>query len=92
MEELLQFMDQSLLAKQNFLYTVLQRRKKGGLAAFIDAEHDFDKSYVERLGIDTENLLIAQPDDGEQALEIAEQLIRSVSIDMLVIDYVAALS
>ncbi|WP_419241636.1 recombinase RecA [Cardinium endosymbiont of Nabis limbatus] len=73
------------------LHCIAEAQKKGGLAAFIDAEHAFDKSYAERLGIDTENLLIAQPDDGEQALEIAEHLIRSGSIDILVIDSVAAL-
>lgn len=65
--------------------------KKGGLAAFIDAEHAFDKAYAEKLGIDTENLLISQPDNGEQALEIAEHLIRSGAIDIIVIDSVAAL-
>ncbi|ROT47135.1 recombinase RecA [Candidatus Cardinium hertigii] len=73
------------------LHCIAEAQKKGGLAAFIDAEHAFDKSYAERLGIDTENLLIAQPDDGEQALEIAEHLIRSGGIDILVIDSVAAL-
>ncbi|WP_339044096.1 recombinase RecA [Cardinium endosymbiont of Tipula unca] len=73
------------------LHCIAEAQKKGGLAAFIDAEHAFDKNYAERLGIDTENLLIAQPDDGEQALEIAEHLIRSGSIDILVIDSVAAL-
>lgn len=73
------------------LHCIAEAQKKGGIAAFIDAEHAFDKSYAEHLGIDTENLLIAQPDDGEQALEIAEHLIRSGSIDILVIDSVAAL-
>ena len=73
------------------LHCIAEAQKQGGLAAFIDAEHAFDKAYAERLGIDTENLLIAQPDDGEQALEIAEHLIRSGSIDILVIDSVAAL-
>lgn len=73
------------------LHCIAEAQKKGGLAAFIDAEHAFDKTYAERLGIDTENLLIAQPDDGEQALEIAEHLIRSGSIDILVVDSVAAL-
>lgn len=73
------------------MHCIAEAQKKGGLAAFIDAEHAFDKNYAERLGIDTENLLIAQPDDGEQALEIAEHLIRSGSIDILVIDSVAAL-
>jgi len=65
--------------------------KLGGIAAFIDAEHAFDRFYAQALGVDTENLLISQPDNGEQALEIAENLIRSGAIDMLVIDSVAAL-
>jgi len=73
------------------LHTIAEAQKKGGMAAFIDAEHAFDRQYAERLGIDTENLLIAQPDDGEQALEIAENLIRSGAIDVIVIDSVAAL-
>ncbi|TDG93360.1 recombinase RecA [Cardinium endosymbiont of Culicoides punctatus] len=73
------------------LHCIAEAQKKGGLAAFIDAEHAFDRSYAERLGIDTENLLISQPDDGEQALEIAEHLIRSGGIDIIVIDSVAAL-
>src|SRR5258708_18969241 len=73
------------------MHAIAQAQKKGGLAAFIDAEHAFDKSYAERLGIDTENLLISQPDNGEQALEIAEHLIRSGAIDIIVIDSVAAL-
>lgn len=66
-------------------------QKAGGIAAFIDAEHAFDKSYAEKLGVDVNNLLISQPDDGEQALDIAEHLIRSGAIDILVIDSVAAL-
>ncbi len=73
------------------MHCIAQAQKKGGLAAFIDAEHAFDKSYAEKLGIDTENLLISQPDNGEQALEIAEHLIRSGAIDIIVIDSVAAL-
>lgn len=73
------------------LHTIAEAQKKGGMAAFIDAEHAFDRQYAEKLGIDTENLLIAQPDDGEQALEIAENLIRSGAIDVIVIDSVAAL-
>lgn len=73
------------------LHAIAEAQKAGGLAAFIDAEHAFDKSYAEKLGIDTENLLIAQPDNGEQALEIAEHLIRSGAIDIIVIDSVAAL-
>ena len=68
-----------------------QFQKQGGVAAFIDAEHAFDKTYAEALGVDTENLLISQPDNGEQALEIAENLIRSAAIDIIVIDSVAAL-
>ena len=73
------------------MHCIAEAQKAGGLAAFIDAEHAFDKSYAEKLGIDTENLLISQPDHGEQALEIAEQLIRSGAIDIIVIDSVAAL-
>ena len=73
------------------LHTIAEAQKKGGLAAFIDAEHAFDKSYAEKLGIDIENLLISQPDNGEQALEITEHLIRSGAIDIIVIDSVAAL-
>ncbi|MCU0397880.1 MAG: recombinase RecA [Cyclobacteriaceae bacterium] len=73
------------------LHMIAEAQKQGGLAAFIDAEHAFDKSYAEKLGIDTENLLISQPDNGEQALEIADHLIRSGAIDILVIDSVAAL-
>jgi len=74
------------------MHCIAEAQKKGGMAAFIDAEHAFDKSYAEKLGIDTENLLIAQPDNGEQALEIAEHLIRSGAIDIIVIDSVAALT
>lgn len=73
------------------MHCIAEAQKKGGLAAFIDAEHAFDKSYAEKLGIDIENLLISQPDNGEQALEIAEHLIRSGAIDIIVIDSVAAL-
>jgi recombination protein RecA len=73
------------------MHCIAEAQKNGGLAAFIDAEHAFDKVYAEHLGIDTENLLISQPDDGEQALEIAEHLIRSGAIDLIVIDSVAAL-
>lgn len=73
------------------MHCIAEAQKAGGIAAFIDAEHAFDKVYAEKLGIDTENLLIAQPDNGEQALEIAEHLIRSGAIDIIVIDSVAAL-
>lgn len=73
------------------MHMIAEAQKKGGLAAFIDAEHAFDKTYAEKLGIDTENLLISQPDNGEQALEIADHLIRSGAIDIIVIDSVAAL-
>src|SRR5215831_12018593 len=71
---------------------ISQAQKKGGIAAFIDAEHAFDKLYAQKLGVDVENLLISQPDNGEQALEIADNLIRSGAIDILVIDSVAALT
>ena len=73
------------------LHCIAEAQKKGGLAAFIDAEHAFDRSYAEKLGIDTTNLLISQPDNGEQALEIADHLISSGAIDIIVIDSVAAL-
>jgi recombination protein RecA len=73
------------------MHCIAEAQKNGGIAAFIDAEHAFDKVYAEKLGIDTENLLISQPDNGEQALEIAEHLIRSGAIDIIVIDSVAAL-
>jgi recombination protein RecA len=74
------------------IHAIAEVQKAGGIAAFIDAEHAFDRSYAERLGVDTENLLISQPDNGEQALEIAENLIRSGAIDIIVIDSVAALT
>ncbi|MCU0317793.1 MAG: recombinase RecA [Amoebophilaceae bacterium] len=73
------------------LHCIAEAQKTGGMAAFIDAEHAFDKTYAEKLGINIENLLISQPDHGEQALEIAEHLIRSGTIDIIVIDSVAAL-
>ena len=73
------------------LHAIAEVQKAGGIAAFIDAEHAFDRTYAEKLGIDTENLLISQPDNGEQALEITENLIRSGAIDIIVIDSVAAL-
>ncbi|WP_250631610.1 recombinase RecA [Rhodoflexus caldus] len=73
------------------LHCIAEAQKAGGLAAFIDAEHAFDKVYAEKLGVDLDNLLVSQPDNGEQALEIAEQLIRSGAIDIIVIDSVAAL-
>ncbi len=73
------------------LHAIAEAQKKGGIAAFIDAEHAFDKFYAGKLGVDIENLLISQPDNGEQALEIADNLIRSGAIDIIVIDSVAAL-
>ncbi len=73
------------------IHAIAECQKKGGIAAFIDAEHAFDRFYAEALGVDTENLLISQPDNGEQALEIAENLISSGAIDIIVIDSVAAL-
>ena len=72
-------------------HVIAEAQKKGGIAAIIDAEHAFDKYYAQKLGVDVENLLISQPDNGEQALEIADNLIRSGAIDVLVIDSVAAL-
>lgn len=74
------------------IHAIAEAQKQGGIAAIIDAEHAFDRFYAENLGVDTTNLLISQPDNGEQALEIAEQLIRSSAIDILVIDSVAALT
>ncbi|MEM7660499.1 MAG: recombinase RecA [Bacteroidota bacterium] len=74
------------------MHMIAEAQKLGGLAAFIDAEHAFDRSYAEKLGIDTENLYVSQPDYGEQALEISEYLIRSSAIDIVVIDSVAALT
>ena len=74
------------------LHAIAEAQKAGGIAAMIDAEHAFDQSYAAALGIDVANLLISQPDDGEQALEIADSLIRSGAIDILVIDSVAALT
>ncbi len=74
------------------IHAIAEVQKQGGIAAFIDAEHAFDQFYAESLGVDTENLLISQPDNGEQALEIADNLIRSGAIDLIVIDSVAALT
>ena len=74
------------------LHAIAEAQKKGGIAAMIDAEHAFDRFYAEKLGVDVNNLLISQPDNGEQALEIAEELIRSSAIDILVVDSVAALT
>ena len=74
------------------IHAIAQAQKAGGIAAFIDAEHAFDRFYAEKLGVDINNLLISQPDNGEQALEIADQLIRSSAVDIVVIDSVAALT
>ncbi|QEE48678.1 recombinase RecA [Flavobacterium alkalisoli] len=74
------------------LHAIAEAQKAGGIAAFVDAEHAFDRHYAEKLGVDVENLIISQPDNGEQALEIAENLIRSGAIDIVVIDSVAALT
>ena len=74
------------------IHAIAEAQKNGGIAAFIDAEHAFDRFYAEKLGVDVENLWISQPDNGEQALEIAEQLIRSSAVDIIVIDSVAALT
>ena len=74
------------------LHAIAEAQKAGGIAAFIDAEHAFDRNYAEKLNVDIENLIISQPDNGEQALEIAENLIRSGAIDIVVIDSVAALT
>lgn len=74
------------------IHAIAEAQKQGGIAAIIDAEHAFDRAYAEKLGVDVANLFIAQPDNGEQALEITEQLIRSSAIDIIVIDSVAALT
>jgi len=74
------------------IHAIAQAQKAGGIAAFIDAEHAFDRFYAQKLGVDIENLLISQPDNGEQALEITDHLIRSGAIDIIVIDSVAALT
>ena len=74
------------------IHAIAEAQKTGGIAAFIDAEHAFDRFYAEKLGVDINNLYISQPDNGEQALEIADQLIRSSAIDIIVIDSVAALT
>jgi recombination protein RecA len=74
------------------IHAIAEVQKQGGIAAFIDAEHAFDQFYAQKLGVDIENLLISQPDNGEQALEIADNLIRSGAIDLIVIDSVAALT
>src|SRR5210317_2411530 len=74
------------------IHAIAEAQKKGGIAAFIDAEHAFDRFYAQKLGVDIENLYISQPDNGEQALEITDHLIRSGAIDIIVIDSVAALT
>ena len=74
------------------IHAIAEVQKQGGIPAFIDAEHAFDRFYAAKLGVDVDNLLISQPDNGEQALEIADQLIRSSAVDMLVVDSVAALT
>ena len=74
------------------IHAIAEAQKTGGIAAFIDAEHAFDRFYAEKLGVDINNLYISQPDNGEQALEIADQLIRSAAVDILVVDSVAALT
>ena len=74
------------------IHAMAEAQKNGGIAAFIDAEHAFDRFYAAKLGVDVDNLLISQPDNGEQALEIADQLIRSSAVDILVVDSVAALT
>ncbi|MFO7613384.1 MAG: recombinase RecA [Bacteroidales bacterium] len=74
------------------MHAIAEAQKKGGIAAFIDAEHAFDRFYAQKLGIDVDNLLISQPDNGEQALEIVDNLVRSGAIDIIVIDSVAALT
>ena len=74
------------------LHAIAECQRKGGIAAFIDAEHAFDRTYAESLGVNTDDLIVSQPDNGEQALEIADNLVRSGAIDILIIDSVAALT
>lgn len=74
------------------IHAIAEAQKMGGIAAFIDAEHAFDRFYAQKLGVDVDNLLISQPDNGEQALEIADQLIRSAAVDIVIVDSVAALT
>ena len=74
------------------IHAIAEAQKTGGICAFIDAEHAFDRFYAQKLGVDVDNLYISQPDNGEQALEIAEQVIRSSAVDLVVIDSVAALT
>ena len=74
------------------IHAIAEAQKEGGIAAFIDAEHAFDRFYAAKLGVDVDNLFISQPDNGEQALEIADQLIRSAAVDIMVVDSVAALT
>lgn len=74
------------------IHAIAEAQKEGGIAAIIDAEHAFDRFYAQKLGVDTENLLISQPDNGEQALEIADELIRSGAVDIIIVDSVAALT
>ena len=74
------------------IHAIAEVQKQGGIAAFIDAEHAFDQFYAKSLGVDVANLLISQPDNGEQALEIADNLIRSGAIDLIIVDSVAALT
>ena len=74
------------------LHAIAECQRKGGIAAFIDAEHAFDRTYAESLGVNTDDLIVSQPDNGEQALEIADNLVRSGAIDILIVDYVAALT
>ncbi len=74
------------------IHAIAEVQKQGGIAAFIDAEHAFDQFYAKKLGVDIDNLLISQPDNGEQALEIADNLIRSCAVDLVIIDSVAALT
>ena len=74
------------------MHAIAEAQKAGGIAAFIDAEHAFDRFYAEKLGVDINDLIISQPDHGEQALEIADNLVRSGAIDIVVVDSVAALN
>ena len=85
-------MDQKVPGKTTLaIHAIAEAQKAGGIAAFIDAEHAFDRFYAQKLGVDVDNLWISQPDNGEQALEITEALVRSGAVDIVVVDSVAAL-
>src|SRR6056300_10514 len=85
-------MDQKVQVTTLTLHAIAECQRRGGIAAFVDAEHAFDRFYAEKLGVNTDELIVSQPDTGEQALEIADNLVRSGAVDILIIDSVAALT